>query len=195
MSSKKTESKDRWLEEGYRQFALYGPDKLSINQISKEISASRASFYHFFGDTDLFIEELLAKHWQTSLQFNAMGKEQCRALLPDLYELLGQFTIPLSFSLQLFHHRSDPRYNYLFSKTYAVSSDAFTLKLFADHLGLNPQDQAVYNLWFTMGEAWYSRLDLNDLSAATLQRHAEEVMASVTSLMNSRLYATLQYSS
>jgi len=39
-----------WIEKGYEQFALYGPNHLSINQLSKEVGFSRASFYHHFGD-------------------------------------------------------------------------------------------------------------------------------------------------
>lgn len=29
--------KDKWLEEGYKQFAEFGPDNLSISNISKTI--------------------------------------------------------------------------------------------------------------------------------------------------------------
>ena len=194
MSERKKESREKWLEEGYRQFALYGPDQLSINSISKAIESSRASFYHFFGDIDIFIDKLLAIHWKASDEFNALGKQQCKALFPDLYELLVQYPIPLQFSLQLFHHRHYPRFNYIYIKTYEVSAHAFALKLFADHLDLDADDKAVYNLWYTLGEAWYSRLDPNDLSVETLQHHSKEIIKSVSKFLSSELYATLQSS-
>jgi len=195
MSGRKQVGKEKWLDEGYRQFAECGPDKLSINRVSKSVGASRASFYHFFGDIDIFIDELLAKHWQIGLQFDEQGKEQCHTLFPDLYDLLGKHTTPLQFSLQLFHHRNQPRFNYVFVKTYAASAHSFVLKLFADQLGLNPNDPAVYDLWLTMGEAWYSRLDPDDLSAETLQNHAREIIRSVSGFVESHLYATLHYGS
>ena len=62
--------KDKWLEEGYKQFAASGPDKLSINKISKAIGSSRASFYHHFGDTEVFIDELLTMHWNIAVDFS-----------------------------------------------------------------------------------------------------------------------------
>ena len=57
-------TKQIWIEKGYEHFALYGPENFSINKISKTIGLSRASFYHHFGDIDIFVDELLAKHWQ-----------------------------------------------------------------------------------------------------------------------------------
>ena len=51
-----------WIEKGHEHFALHGHDNL--NRISKDIGLARASFYHHFGDIDIFIEELLDMHWQ-----------------------------------------------------------------------------------------------------------------------------------
>ncbi len=46
-------SKQKWLDKGYEHFALYGPESISINKISKEINSSRACFYHYFGDIEV----------------------------------------------------------------------------------------------------------------------------------------------
>jgi len=58
--------KQKWIEKGYEHFALFGPENLSINKLSKEMGVSRASFYHYFGDMDIFIEKLLDMHWHIS---------------------------------------------------------------------------------------------------------------------------------
>lgn len=187
-----TEStREKWLAEGYREFAEYGPDNLSINRISKFLGSSRASFYHHFGDADMFIDDLLARHWEISSQFNTTGKIKCQRLYPDLYDLLSEYPIPLKFSLQLFHHRHIPRFNMLFNRTYTSSAKAFCLKLLARHLNLNLSSAAVFDLWVAMGEAWYSRINPEDLSAPTLQRHSEEIIQTITELLNSQLYVTL----
>ena len=47
-----TSTKQEWLDKGYEHFALYGPENLSINKISKEVGFSRASFYHHFGNIE-----------------------------------------------------------------------------------------------------------------------------------------------
>ena len=178
----------KWLETGYRHFAEYGPEKLSINKLSKELNSSRASFYHFFGDIDVFIDELLAMHWQIVLDYNRKGQDECLQLFPDLYILLAKYNIPLKFNTQLFRHRNIPAYNFLFIKGYESSAKAFTLQLFAEEYNLKQPESEMLKLWLTVGEAWYSRLDLKDLSASTMQKHAEEIMDSVVSFARSQLY-------
>lgn len=159
-----TSSREKWLNEGYRQFADHGPDKLSINQISKEIGASRASFYHHFGDTDIFIDELLAMHWDICQQFDREAAENCKRLVPDLYNELARHPVSLRFNLQLFHHRNVPGFNYIFSRSFKASAETFALRLFARHLDIRVPKNELLNLWITLGEAWYSRLDPDDLT-------------------------------
>ena len=180
-----------WIEKGYEHFALYGPDKLSINKISKEIGYSRASFYHHFGDIDVFIDELLNFHWEICNQFNLTGKKECKNFYPDLYVLLAQNPIPFKFSKQLFINRNKPIYNYLFVKTYNESSKTFILKLFSEQFNLKNNEET-NNLWTTVGESWYSRLDTNDLSAEKMQQIAKDVMNSVLKFASSDLYSKIQ---
>lgn len=188
-------SKQKWIEKGYEHFALYGPENLSINKLSKEIGSSRASFYHHFGDIEIFIEELLDIHWQIHQQFCSIGARECKKLFPDLYLLLAQYPITLQFSKQLFLNRINPAFNYLFMKTYNASAGAFILKLFSEQFGLHLNDEDTYNLWLTVGESWYSRLDINNLSAEKMQKLAEEIMNSVLKFISSGLYSKMQKSS
>ena len=184
-------TKQKWIEKGYEHFALYGPENLSINKISKEIGSSRASFYHHFGDIDIFIDALLDMHWQIIQQFNLTGKKECKKLYPDLYILLAQKPIPLKFSKQLYINRNKPIYNYLFSKAYYESSKIFILKLFSEEYSLK-NNKETFNLWVTVGESWYSRLDTNDLSAEKMQQIAKDVMNSVLKFVYSDLYSKIQ---
>ena len=192
MSEPHKTTKQKWIEKGYEHFALYGPENLSINKISKEIGSPRASFYHYFGDIDVFIEELFDLHWQINLQFFAVGALECKKYLPDVYILLEQYPVPLQFSKQLFLNRNKPDYNFLFMKTYNASAKAFILKLFSEQYGLKHKNEDTYNLWLTFGESWYSRLDTNDLSAANMQQLAEEVISSVLKFVSSSLYSKIQ---
>jgi AcrR family transcriptional regulator len=184
--------KDQWLEQGYIDFAKEGPDNLSINRIGQEIGASRSSFYHHFAEIDLFVDELLARHWAICQEFNQIGYASCKNLIPDLYELLASYPIPLQFSRQLFHYRHMPRFNFVFVKSYEASAQAFVLALFAGHMDLHlPQDD-LKHLFLTLGESWYSRLDPKDLSAGTLRRHAEDILQDLANFMGSGIYSTLR---
>ena len=187
--------KQKWIEKGYEHFALYGPDNLSINKLSKEIGSPRASFYHYFGDIEVFIEELLDMHWQINQQFFSVGALECKKLFPDLYLLLEQYPIPVQFSKQLFLNRNKPAYNYLFAKTYSVGAKTFVLKLFSKQFNLHYSDEDTFNLWLTVGESWYSRLDCNNLSAINMQQLAEEITNSVLKFVSSDLYSQMHKTS
>ncbi|MEJ2004186.1 MAG: TetR/AcrR family transcriptional regulator [Cyclobacteriaceae bacterium] len=191
--SRNNESKPgkKWLEEGYKQFAFHGPEQLSINNISKEVGASRASFYYHFGDMDVFKEELLQMHWRICEDFHRDAQLKCRKLIPDLYNELAKHPIPLQFHLHLFHNRHIPDFNYLFIRTFESGAKSFALKLFKSYFDLKLSEAEIYNLWLTLGEAWYSRLDPNDLSAKTLCRHGEEIMRTVRNFINSELFETI----
>lgn len=184
--------KEKWLEGGYSEFAEVGPEHLSINHIAKKIGASRSSFYHHFAEVDLFVDELLAQHLEICREFNEAGKENCKNLIPDLYDLLAQYPTPLQFSRQLFHNRHIPRFNFVFVKSYQASADAFVLDLFAKHLDLHQPQNDLNHLFLTLGEAWYSRLHPQDLSAGTLRRHAEDILQDLSTLMGSGVYSTLR---
>lgn len=185
-------SKQIWIEKGYEHFALFGPENLSINKISKEIDSSRASFYHYFGDIEVFIEELLDMHWQMAQDFNNLGVESCKRFFPDLYKLVEKYPIPLQFTRQLFFNRHIPAFNYMFNKMYVSHFNSFILTLFSEQFGLCQSKEIIYDLWVIVGESWYSRLDTDNLSAVNMQQLAEEIMSSVQKLMVSDLYSKMQ---
>jgi AcrR family transcriptional regulator len=185
-------SKERWLEEGYRQFAEIGPEHMSINRISKSVGSSRASFYHYFGDIEVFKNELLTMHLRIANDFDQSGIFRCKKLFPDVYDLLAESPVPLKFNIQLFRHRDNPSYNYLFIKTFQASANKFVLKLFAEYIGLKHTEKDLYTLWLTLGEAWYSRLDIKDLSAETLQKHAIEILQNISRFIESAFYSRIK---
>lgn len=184
--------KEKWLEGGYAEFAKVGPELISINNIAKDIGASRSSFYHHFAEIDLFVDELLGLHWEIFREYNKAGKESCKNLIPDLYDLLAAYPLPLQFSWQLFRNRHIARFNYVFAKTYEVSSKTFTLDLFAKHIHLPLPNEDLNSLFLTLCEAWYSRLDPKDLSAETLSGHAQEILQDLTNFMGSDIFSTLR---
>lgn len=187
---KQKTTKQKWLEKGYEHFALYGPE-ISVNKISKEIGSPRASFYHHFGDVDIFIEELLDMHWKAGQQFSSVGAERCKKLFPDLYELVAEYPIPLLFARQLFLNRHVPEFNFMFIKMYKTHANEFILDLFAEQLGLHQTKENLFNLWLSLGESWYSRLDPDDLSAKIMQSLAEEIIDSLIKFISTDLYSRI----
>ena len=192
MKFKLDSTDQKWIEEGYAQFAICGPDNLSIKKVSEALGLSRASFYHHFGDIEVFIDQLLENHWKIVQEFNHYGKNHCKQLYPDAYRLLAKYPIPLQFSMQLFHNRNIPAFNYLFMKNYESTAKSFMMKLFAEKFSLKMPENEIYNLWLTCGEAWYSRLNSDDLSAETMQKHSKEITNAVFKFAQSPLFQSMK---
>jgi hypothetical protein len=131
-------------------------------------------------------------HLEIANDFDHSGISRCKKLFPDVYNLLAENPVPLKFNIQLFRHRDNPSYNYLFIKTFQASANKFVLKLFAEHIGLKHTEKDLYTLWLTLGEAWYSRLDIRDLSADTLQKHANEILQNISRFIESGFYSSIK---
>ena len=61
-----TANKEIWISAGYENFALTGPSGLKIEPLAKKVGKNKSSFYHYFADLELFMEELLKYHLQQS---------------------------------------------------------------------------------------------------------------------------------
>ena len=55
-------SKIKWIEAGYEFFALHGPDHIQVEKLARNLNLNKSGFYHYFGDRDVFTEELLDLH-------------------------------------------------------------------------------------------------------------------------------------
>lgn len=184
-------SKQNWIEKGYEHFAQYGPENISINAISKEIGSPRASFYHHFSDTEVFINFLLEAHAEIVNLFIEQGKGNCKHLLPDLYQLIEKFPMGLKFIRQLFLNRHIPLYGYMFLKFHEQFANGFILDLFVKEYDLNLKYEDASRLWLTLTESWFARIKPEQLHAKEMQRIAEEIMNSILKFMSSNLYAKL----
>jgi len=47
------------------------------NKISKEINSSKACFYHYFGDIEIFIDELRDMHWKLHVNGVDIAAKEC----------------------------------------------------------------------------------------------------------------------
>ncbi|MCU0440849.1 MAG: TetR/AcrR family transcriptional regulator [Bacteroidia bacterium] len=89
-----------WITTGYELFALQGPNNLKVEAIAKKTGKSKSSFYHYFGDLELFIEELLDYHIQQS-HVIAKKEQAAKCIDPELINILIEHRADLLFSRQL----------------------------------------------------------------------------------------------
>jgi AcrR family transcriptional regulator len=164
-----------WIEKGYEHFALYGPENLSILKISKEIGLPRTSFYYYFADKEDMIEQLLIMHYRTNDLYVAAFKEHCKVLIPDLYYLLEQIQTGMKFHRQLFINRHITSYNMVYMRVNDIANKV-EVPVFISYYKFNVQYQVAEDLWTTLRDTWYANINVNDLSAASMQKVTEDIM-------------------
>lgn len=184
-------SKQKWIEKGYEHFALYGPENISINAISKEIESPRASFYHHFSDLEVFINHLLEVHLDMNMWYIAQGKENCKCMLPDLFQLIEKIPMALRFERQLFLHRHVPLYGFMFTKLHEKAKNEFILDLFVKESDLNMKYEDASRILLIFTESWFARINPEQLDADELQRIAEDIMNSILKFMSTDMYHKL----
>jgi len=177
------DTRELWIEKGYEHFGLYGPDGLSIKLIAEENNIARTSFNYYFLNKEEFCDELIEKHYDLVNQYCDEGKLHCKKYIPDLHMLILTFPIGLKFMKQLFNHRHNVKFNEVYMKSNQLGNRQFTLPLFIDYYKLPLEVKEAALLHGSLTDAWYSRLDINDLTLEKLISSTEEIMETILALM------------
>jgi len=172
------DSKQKWIEKGYEHFALYGPSQLSINKMAKELEQTRTNFYYYFNDLNELFIEVIKMHNNFHKEFVKRGKKECKKYKPDVFKLLADFPIGMLFHKQLFNNRNKPIYNYTYMSCNDISDDAFAVDLFSEYYNLNIDKPILKNIHRSLTDAWWARLNVNDLSVNTMTKITDDIMES-----------------
>jgi len=178
------DTKKIWLEKGYELFALYGPHALTINKIAKEINQTRTSFYYYFNDLEDFCNELIRIHINLYEEYINRGKRKCKKYRPDLFQVISEFPLGLKFHRQLFNHRSNPLYNFTYMSCNENSAETFVIELFKKYYKLDTDKSTLKLIHESLLDAWFSRLDVNNLSADNIMKISDDIMESILNLIN-----------
>ncbi|MEA1898269.1 MAG: hypothetical protein U9N53_11485 [Bacteroidota bacterium] len=125
-------------------------------------------------DYDQLLHQLLELHFEKIEIFCLACDEHCQKY-PDLHLLLTKFPAGLKFHKQLFLNRTKPLYNLAFQKGISIIKQK-TETLFSEYYELKFYPQESGEIWTTLVDAWFSRLDVNDLTAKSIHRMTDEIM-------------------
>jgi AcrR family transcriptional regulator len=123
-----------WVLVGYELFSTQGPQALKVETIARKVGKSKSSFYHHFGDVEIFIEALL-KHHLAQVKIIAERERLCKNVLPDLLHVLIEFKQDLLFNRQLRINRHIALFKKCFEKATEIIGDAI-LPIWSKELGL-----------------------------------------------------------
>jgi hypothetical protein len=104
----------------------------------------------------------------------------------ELFDLLAEYPDELKFCKQLFTHRENPEMNLVF--LYGISAvKPIVLPLITSKFKISKYPEYFGSLWMTMVESWYSRLDVNNLTAKHMKDISEETKEIIIKLNNHKL--------
>jgi AcrR family transcriptional regulator len=175
---KEQNNENKWLAGAYTHFADVGPEQLNIKRIAEITGLPRTNFYYHFSDTDILVTQLLNVHVDLSKKFEQELQQHLKVFIPDLHRILYTFETGVKFHWQLFKHRSDIRFGYIYN-TLNSSSAELILPVFRDYYKLTVSDSALRALWKTLTDSWYSRLDFEYFSPESLAELSDSIMQSI----------------
>ena len=175
---KEKNNEKKWLEGAYAHFAEVGPEQLNIKRIAEITGLPRTNFYYHFPDTGVLLTQLLNFHVDISEQFEEELRQNLKVFIPDLHRILYSFETGLKFHWQLFKHRTDVRFGYIYNSLNSSSAEII-LPVFREYYKLTVSDSALKALWKTLTDSWYSQLDFEDISPESLAELSDSIMQSI----------------
>lgn len=166
-------SKEKWLEQGYAQFAVGGPASLKVEPLAARTGISKSSFYHHFADLEVFEEQLCQLHLRRAAWL-AERERAASSIDPDLVDILVAYKTDLLFSRQLRMNRQ----RQLFENTLQLSNKIVGtdfIALWARELRLSLNEAQLQVIFGLALENFYLQMQPEQLGAHWLRAHFRQL--------------------
>ena len=120
------DSKETWIKKGYEIFALSGQSGLKIEPLAKKVGKNKSSFYHYFADLELYVDELLKYHIKQS-SIIAEKEQKAQNINPDLIEIIVEHKTDILFNRQLRINRDNTKLLNTLEKSEKIVGDDFVM--------------------------------------------------------------------
>jgi AcrR family transcriptional regulator len=157
-----TESKEIWIKTGYESFALFGQSGLKIEPLAKKVGKNKSSFYHYFADHELYLDELLQYHIKQS-KIIAAKEQKAQNINPDLIEILVEHRTDILFNRQLRINRDDKKLFITLEKSNEIVGNAFVM-LWVRDLELTLTQKQLESIFELAIENFYLQINAKNLN-------------------------------
>ncbi|MCU0328963.1 MAG: TetR/AcrR family transcriptional regulator [Chitinophagales bacterium] len=169
-----------WILAGYEAFATEGKSGLVIERMAKAIGKNKSSFYHYFGEMELFLEALMTHHIHQS-HCIAEKENKAESLDPELIDILLEHKIDLLFNRQLRFYQHEE----LFSKTLKKSNEIIGfefVKLWKNQLEVSFSLPQLIGLFDLIIENFFLKINPDNITRPWLQNYFEQINKTILSL-------------
>lgn len=163
------DNKEIWIKPGYETFALEGQSELKIERLAKQVGKSKSSFYHHFGDIDLFVEILLKHHIDQSYII-AEKEQQCSNIEPELINTLLQHRTDLLFNRQLRINQIIKTYSATLIQSNRIVGDAF-VNVWVKDLSLRLSKKQIEGIFSLALENFFLQINYENINYKWLSEY------------------------
>jgi AcrR family transcriptional regulator len=170
-----------WTEVGYGIFAEEGLDGIQVERLARIVQLNKSGFYHYFGDLEIFIDELLKLHESKADVFFSEIRN-VKSIDPEYLRLLVKHKISNMFHLQLIRSPYNSSF-YNVAKKIDEREDALLGDLWSDYLGLNERPDLAMRYFDVVRDMFYARLSFQNFNYSfmhNLMTEAKTVMQQIT---------------
>jgi AcrR family transcriptional regulator len=170
MFQSKSKNQTNWLTIGYQLFGEDGPEGIQVERLARMLQLNKSSFYHFFVNKEIFIEELLQMH-----------KRIADKMIEDTYKLdsfdPGFINLMMQYKDSILFHRQLIRNSQIL--VYKMTFDDINFKMDQAILPLwkyeiNLSKESAFTLFEIIRDSFYSRMNPKNMSTDTIRSVVNE---------------------
>lgn len=169
--------RQEWLEKGYEYVAENDFETLSVNSLARAVGKSKSSFYHHFGDIEIFITELLDYHLQQANQF-AINLSQSKTVDPELINVFLDYKLDILFHKQIRINREKAPFKEYISKTFVLYEETLAGQL-ASYFGLGQYQILAQKLTRFVSEHFILSITAKVYSFEWFQNYLNEIVSMI----------------
>lgn len=178
MSNPSSHTKLEWIKAGYEIFGRKGPDGLKIQSIARDLGKNKSSFYHFFGDLEVYTEDLLEYHKERILLV-LEERKRYSVITSDLIQELILFKEDVLFVRQLRIHSHVAIYHNAFLYCTDLILNLF-IEVCANRLGMNANTKNTKIFLLYVVEHFFSYANEENINYEDLFIYMENVRHMIT---------------
>jgi AcrR family transcriptional regulator len=169
-----------WTEQGYNLFAKEGMGGIQIGRLARILGLNKSGFYHYFGDLEVYCEELLKLHIIKANHFLA-DVTKIKSIDPEYLQLIVKYQIPIMFQIQLLRSEHNESF-YKVARTIDEKEDALLADLWREYLGIPTDSEVAIRYFNFVRDMFYARMSLENMNYPFLLKFLSSAKAVVQQL-------------
>jgi AcrR family transcriptional regulator len=158
-----------FTEQGYYLFAREGIEGIHIEKIARMLRLNKSGFYHYFGDLEVYIAELLALHIIKANHF--LGDvARIKSIDPEYLNLIIKHQVAIMFHMQLLRVKDNESF-YRAARLIDEKEDVLLGDLWSEYLGIPDDTEVAIRYFNIVRDMFYARMSFQNMNYSFLLKH------------------------